>query len=79
MGGLGGVEMIRTVTPLSRIDVPERLLAVEAMIGATAETIPCDSNKKYLSTALCKHEPAREEYRTPGICLGTWRAIGIPA
>ncbi len=45
---------------------------------ATVVTILCDSNKKYLSTALCKHEPAREEYRAPGICLGTWRAIGIP-
>jgi cysteine synthase A len=43
---------------------------------ATVVTIFPDSNKKYLSTDLCRMEPAREGYRAPGIVIRSWRAIG---
>jgi len=39
-------------------------------------TVFCDSNKKYLSTDLCRAEPVRHDYRTPRIEIEEWRAIG---
>ena len=45
----------------------------------TIVTILCDSNKKYLSTALCQDEPARMDYRSPEISVLSWRAIAVPA
>lgn len=43
---------------------------------AVVVTVLCDSNKKYLSTALYRSEPVREEYVAPHIELTGWRAIG---
>ena len=30
--------------------------------GAVVATVFCDSNKKYLSTDLCQHEPMQDHY-----------------
>jgi cysteine synthase A len=38
-------------------------------------TVLADSNKKYLSTDLCREEPVREGYWTPRVELETFRAI----
>lgn len=43
---------------------------------AAVVTVLPDSNKKYLSTDLCRDEPARPDYRTPGIRVLGWRSIG---
>ncbi|MBM4107618.1 MAG: PLP-dependent cysteine synthase family protein [Phycisphaerae bacterium] len=43
---------------------------------AVVVTVLPDSNKKYLSTDLCRAEPARDDYRTPRIALTGWRSIG---
>jgi len=52
-------------------------LKVAEEIGANAVvgTIFCDSNKKYLSTALCTEEPVREEYLAPEVEIVNWRAV----
>lgn len=42
---------------------------------ATVVTILPDSNKKYLSTDLCRAEPCRENYLTPRIQLQSFEAI----
>ena len=42
---------------------------------ATVVTVLPDSNKKYLSTALCYAEPPREEYITPRIHLERFDAV----
>lgn len=42
---------------------------------ATVVTVLPDSNKKYLSTALCYAEPPREEYITPRIQLERFDAV----
>jgi len=42
---------------------------------ATVVTVLPDSNKKYLSTALCYAEPPREEYTTPKIHLKKFDAV----
>ncbi|MFZ4574704.1 MAG: PLP-dependent cysteine synthase family protein [Phycisphaerales bacterium] len=47
--------------------------------GATVVTVFPDSNKKYLSTDLCREEPHRPDYAAPGITLQAWRAIGCEA
>ena len=53
---------------------------VEATGGdAVVVTILCDSNKKYLSTDLCREEPVREGYWTPRVELCSFRAIPDPA
>lgn len=46
-------------------------------IGETGAvvTVFCDSNKKYLSTDLCKEEPVAEGYWTPRIELVGFRAV----
>ena len=42
---------------------------------ATVATVFPDSNKKYLSTDLCRDEPVREEYLSRHIELEGFRAI----
>ncbi len=42
---------------------------------ATVVTILPDSNKKYLSTALCHAEPPRDDYITPNIKLDHFTAV----
>lgn len=46
---------------------------------ATVVTVFADSNKKYLSTDLCRDEVVRPEYAAPGIELESWRPIGCEA
>jgi cysteine synthase len=43
---------------------------------ACVTTVFADSNKKYLSTALCAEEPVKDGYISPGIRLLSWTAIG---
>ncbi len=57
------------------------LLGADALLDelgddAVVATVLPDSNKKYLSTDLCHEEPARDEFRTPGIRVLSWRALG---
>ncbi|MCH9034813.1 MAG: cysteine synthase family protein [Planctomycetes bacterium] len=42
---------------------------------ATVVTVLPDSNKKYLSTALCQEEPIRDDYLTPRIRLDRFHAV----
>ena len=42
---------------------------------ATVATILPDSNKKYLSTALCHAEPPRDDYLTPRVRLDHFAAV----
>lgn len=42
---------------------------------ATVVTILPDSNKKYLSTALCQFEPSRDDYVTPRVHLDRFLAV----
>jgi cysteine synthase A len=42
---------------------------------ATVATVLPDSNKKYLSTDLCRHEPVRDDYLAPRIQLDHFTAI----
>ena len=52
---------------------------VEATGGdAVVVTILCDSNKKYLSTDLCREEPVRDGYWAPRVELLGFRAIADP-
>ena len=44
-------------------------IAREQGEDAVVATVFCDSNKKYLSTDLCREEPLREDYQTPKIEL----------
>lgn len=46
---------------------------------AVVVTVFPDSNKKYLSTDLCRGEPVGEGFVTPRIRLVSWRAIGCEA
>ena len=43
---------------------------------ATVVTVLPDSNKKYLSTDLCKPEPVRDHYLAPRIKLERFKAVG---
>jgi cysteine synthase A len=43
---------------------------------ATVVTVFADSNKKYLSTDLCREEPMKEDYRSRAIRISSWAAIG---
>ncbi len=54
--------------------------AILERLGADAAvvTIFPDSNKKYLSTDLCRNEPVGEDYLTPRITLERFRAIRLP-
>lgn len=52
---------------------------VEATGGdAVVVTVLCDSNKKYLSTDLCRDEPALPGYLTPRVVLTAFCAIPDP-
>ena len=42
---------------------------------AAVVTVFCDSNKKYLSTDLCREEPVREPYLAPRVELVGFRAV----
>ena len=42
---------------------------------ATIVTVLPDSNKKYLSTDLCRDEPVRDDYLSPGIELERFHAV----
>lgn len=46
---------------------------------ATVATIFCDSNKKYLSTDLCRSEPVGQGFHAPHIRITSWRVIGCEA
>jgi cysteine synthase A len=43
--------------------------------GSAVVTVFCDSNKKYLTTDLCREEPVRDEYLAPEIELVGFRAV----
>ena len=51
------------------------LLAEQLGDDGAVVTVFADSNKKYLSTALCGVEPVREDYLTPRIELLGFRAV----
>ena len=59
---------------LGAVQLVEQLAAGGADPGAVI-TIFCDSNKKYLSTDLCREEPVRDDYLAPGIELLGFRAV----
>lgn len=50
-------------------------LACDLGPEATVATVLPDSNKKYLSTDLCRDEPVRDDYLTPRIELLGFRAV----
>ncbi|MFO1055281.1 MAG: cysteine synthase family protein [Planctomycetota bacterium] len=50
-------------------------LALELGPEATVVTVLPDSNKKYLSTDLCRVEPVREGYFTPRVELDSFQAL----
>ena len=50
-------------------------LAKELGPEAVVVTVLPDSNKKYLSTDLCRVEPVREGYWTPRVELESFRAL----
>lgn len=56
-------------------------LAEELGPDATVATILPDSNKKYLSTDLCRDEPVRDEFLTPRVELDRFVAVrsALPA
>ena len=58
---------------LGAVQVADRLGA-----GATVVTVLPDSNKKYLSTDLCRDEPVRDEYLTPRIRLRRFVSVPCP-
>ena len=50
-------------------------LAEELGEGATVVTVLPDSNKKYLTTDLCRCEPVRDDYVAPRVHLESFNAI----
>ena len=54
-------------------------LVEELGAEAVVVTLLPDSNKKYLSTDLCRCEPVKGEYLTPRVELEGFTAIGCPA
>ena len=50
------------------------VLAAELGPKANVVTVLPDSNKKYLSTDLCREEPAKEDYISPRVALEGFRA-----
>ncbi|MBL9076259.1 MAG: cysteine synthase family protein [Planctomycetes bacterium] len=48
---------------------------VERYDDGAVVTLFCDSNKKYLSTDLCREEPVRDDYLAPRIELVGFRAV----
>ncbi len=51
------------------------MIAEEMGPDATVVTVLPDSNKKYLSTALCQAEAPRDDYMTPQIKLDRFTAV----
>lgn len=51
-------------------------LIEELGADAVVVTVLCDSNKKYLSTDLCRDEPCRADYWTPQVTLERFGGIG---
>ncbi len=51
------------------------MIAEEMGPDATVVTVLPDSNKKYLSTALCQAEAPRDDYTTPRIKLERFTAV----
>lgn len=51
-------------------------MKLKRMLGdnATVVTVLPDSNKKYLSTDLCRNEPIQENYLTPRVTLRSFKA-----
>lgn len=43
----------------------------------TVVTVFADSNKKYLSTDLCRDEPTRADYRSGALAITSWTAIPL--
>jgi cysteine synthase A len=43
--------------------------------GATVATVLPDSNKKYLTTDLCRAEPVKDGYWAPRVTLDSFNAI----
>jgi cysteine synthase A len=50
-------------------------LAEELGSASTVVTVFPDSNKKYLSTDLCREEPVRDHYLSPRVQLDGFRAV----
>ena len=50
-------------------------LAQEIGDGAVVVTVLPDSNKKYLSTDLCRDEPVKPDYLTPRVRLVGFRGM----
>ena len=50
-------------------------IAHEQGDGACVATVFCDDNKKYLSTDLCRDEPAKDGDWTPRVSLESFRTI----
>ena len=50
-------------------------IALEQGTDAVVCTVFADSNKKYLSTDLCREEPVREDYLAPSIELLHWDVV----
>jgi cysteine synthase A len=50
-------------------------LAEELGSAATVVTVFCDSNKKYLSTDLCRDEPLKDGYLSPRVQLDGFLAV----
>ncbi|MCU0865220.1 MAG: PLP-dependent cysteine synthase family protein [Planctomycetes bacterium] len=55
---------------LGAVQLVEQLGAEGAVV-----TVFCDSNKKYLSTDLCRDEPVRDDYLAPRVELLGFRAV----
>ena len=58
---------------IGALQVIERLEATKA--DPVVVTVFPDSNKKYLSTDLCRREPAGEDYLAPQVTLERFRAV----
>ena len=50
-------------------------LATELGPDAVVATVICDSNKKYLSTALAAAEPPQDGYVTPEVRLDSFASV----
>ena len=50
-------------------------VAVATDDESVVTTVIPDSNKKYLSTALCRQEPVRDDYLSPHVEILGWRVV----
>ena len=60
---------------IGAMQIVERARGACDVPAAAVVTILCDSNKKYLSTDLCRVEPVRDGYWTPRIELESFDAV----